>query len=204
MSLLDLGSAGRFFDRVWKHVCNRCAVENLAFGRLYKRDPFCSVRRAVDPLDFHFRFWRKPQLLQVEFPRLSVNYPVDQNPSFMINRYLALAAIALSVMATTYPQISIATTFKSSDFLNWSAKNRSWYMEVSVTMAASIASQNVKGQSRCIYDWYFKDGKASVQRENQILKTMRTNPKYHPHAVILAVLQKACGTFSYKNTKRQN
>ena len=79
----------------------------------------------------------------------------------------------------------------------WGRDNRSWYLEVSVTMAASIASQNAKGQSSCIYDWYFQNGEVRSQRENQIYDAMRSNPEYHPHAVILAVLQKACGSFSY-------
>lgn len=113
-----------------------------------------------------------------------------------------ITAIAIGMLCAIYPQISLSGGFKSSDFLKWSPENRSWYLEVAVTMAASIASQNVKGQSHCIYDWYFRGGKVAPNREKQILKAMRTNSSYHPHAVTLAVLQKACGSFSYAKGKR--
>ena len=120
----------------------------------------------------------------------------------MFKQSLLTAAIAVALVAISCPQKLHAEQFKSSDFLTWGRDNRSWYLEVSVTMAASVASQNVKGQSACIYEWYFRNGEVNPRREKQIFDAMRSNPQYHPHAVILAVLQKACGSFSYKSQKQ--
>jgi len=61
-------------------------------------------------------------------------------------------------------------------------------------MAGVIATQNNPQQAKCVNDWIAENqdvGYASV------IHTMRQNPQYHPHGVIIAVLQKACGSFKY-------
>lgn len=100
-------------------------------------------------------------------------------------------------LAVAQPHESMAEGFKSQDVLAWAEANQSWYFEVSVTMAASIAAQNTKGQSKCVYDWYFQNGKRIAVRERAVREAMTQYPGYHPQAVILSLLQKACGSFRY-------
>lgn len=114
-----------------------------------------------------------------------------------MNRWLFAVAVITVVFAQPYR--SVAEGFKSQDVLAWSETNQSWYFEVSVTMAASIAAQNTKGQSKCVYDWYFQNGKRIAARENTVREAMTQYPGYHPQAVILSLLQKACGSFRYAN-----
>ncbi len=113
-------------------------------------------------------------------------------------RWLFAVATVLTV-AVALPHEGAAAGFKSQDVLAWSETNQSWYFEVSVTMAASIAAQNTKGQSKCVYNWYFQNGKRIATRENAVRDAMARYPDYHPQAVILSLLQKACGSFKYAN-----
>ncbi len=87
-----------------------------------------------------------------------------------------------------------AENFKSSQFLAWPQDNQGFYLRTSIGMASLIAAQNNKSQSKCIDDWYFSKMK---ERDFEIAQVMRKYPNYHPRAVILAVLKKACGSFTY-------
>tara|TARA_R110002110_G_scaffold415618_1_gene652477 strand:- start:9184 stop:9531 length:348 start_codon:yes stop_codon:yes gene_type:complete len=113
----------------------------------------------------------------------------------MINRYLALAAIALSVMATTYPQISVAENFTAAKLLKQSEQGQRNFIEISISMAGSIATQADPKIARCLDNWYFKDASRRGQRKSDILRVMRKYPNHHPSGLILAVIQKACGSF---------
>ena len=61
-------------------------------------------------------------------------------------------------------------------------------------MAGLIAAQNDKRQAQCIDDWYFNN---ITEAELEILGVMKDNPEFHPRGVIVGVLQKKCGSFSY-------
>lgn len=110
----------------------------------------------------------------------------------MINRYLTSAAIALALIAMTYPQISVAETFKGSEFLTWKPDNRRFYIETSVNMAGVIAAQGNKMHSKCIDTWRAQQGKGGYR---EVLSAMRKFPTYHPQGIIFALLRKACGAF---------
>ena len=62
-------------------------------------------------------------------------------------------------------------------------------------MTGIVASQGRKDISRCIDNWYSGEVEIQKQRRGFILDTIRNNPTYHPQGVILAVLQKQCGSF---------
>ncbi|NKB59019.1 MAG: hypothetical protein GKS00_22050 [Alphaproteobacteria bacterium] len=64
-----------------------------------------------------------------------------------LSRWLLAASVVIGVVVAQ-PYKSVAEGFKSQDVLVWGETNQSWYFEVSVTMAASIAAQNTKGQSK--------------------------------------------------------
>lgn len=63
--------------------------------------------------------------------------------------------------------------------------------------AGLIASQNRKGQGKCIDDWYAANAKTGFQ---PVIDAMKRLPDYHPNALILAVFEKSCGDLKYTST----
>lgn len=84
--------------------------------------------------------------------------------------------------------------FKSSKFLTYPAESQKGYIGASVMMAGSIAAQNKVEQARCIDEWAAKHDPTGFR---PVTEAMQKFPDYHPAGVILAVLQKACGSFKY-------
>ena len=105
----------------------------------------------------------------------------------------AVIAAALVLSLTGTP--AAADKFTSADVLEWSGENQTFYFQTSITMAGAIATQTNPKVARCLNDWYFKDVSKRPKRNEQILAAMRQHREYHPSGVILAVLQKACGSF---------
>lgn len=112
----------------------------------------------------------------------------------MFKRTLEFLAMGAALLALTYPQTGLAETFKASDFLKWQLKSQTTYIRTSVGMASLIAGRNSKQQGECLDEWYFND---TPLRDRFILDTMKRVPDYHPRAVILAVLEKQCGSLVY-------
>lgn len=85
-------------------------------------------------------------------------------------------------------------SFKSSEFLTWKRSNQEFYIDTSIGMAILIADQNDKAHAKCVGQWYGNDP-AGVFKS--VIKAMRRFPEYHPRGVILAVVEKRCGEFTY-------
>ena len=101
---------------------------------------------------------------------------------------------ALIFFATIQINSAQAETFKSEVFLTWPRHSQELYIHTSVAMAGLIAGKNDEAHAVCLEDWYFDDEKRS---NDFIIETMQRFPEYHPRGVIVAVLQKQCGTFDY-------
>ncbi|WP_439543306.1 hypothetical protein [Hyphomicrobium sp.] len=84
--------------------------------------------------------------------------------------------------------------FKSSKFLTYPAESQSSYIGTAVMMAGVIASKNVPEQARCIDKWAATHIASGYQ---PVIEAMQNFPEYHPTGVIIAVLQKSCGSFDY-------
>ena len=112
----------------------------------------------------------------------------------MFKRKFTGLAICVAMSPMFYPQISSAGIFKSGEVLEWPRDSQSFYYRTSVAMAGLIAARNSKDHSNCVDQWYFLDTKKA---DEAITEMMRETPDYHPQAVILAMLQKACGSFTY-------
>ncbi|MEM9375601.1 MAG: hypothetical protein AAGA72_05235 [Pseudomonadota bacterium] len=85
----------------------------------------------------------------------------------------------------------------SADVLTWAIESQDAYFQTSIGMAGVVASQNEGPTARCVDDWYFKDRATRQRRNDFIRETMRRFPDYHPAGVILAVLEKQCGSFTF-------
>ncbi|MEM7173275.1 MAG: hypothetical protein AAF530_24140 [Pseudomonadota bacterium] len=104
-------------------------------------------------------------------------------------------AMVLIFSVIIYPQVALSDGFNGEDFLKWPRDSQNSLVTYSITMTAIVASQVHQDIATCIDDWYPPDGRIKQQRQGFILDTIRSNPSYHPQAVILAVLQQQCGSF---------
>ena len=110
-------------------------------------------------------------------------------------RRKALAIASLCTIVCTQAGSAVADDkFKSAEFLKWSQEERKSYIFTSVVMAGVIAGQNKPEQAKCIDQWmadYEPAGFPSVK------DAMSRFPEHHPSGVIVAVLEKACGSVKY-------
>lgn len=79
-------------------------------------------------------------------------------------------------------------------FLGWSYKSQANFFQTSITMAGVVFTDIDKGISKCISDWYFEGEGQMDKRNRQILKTMAKYPDHHPSGVVMAFINKACGS----------
>jgi hypothetical protein len=112
----------------------------------------------------------------------------------MFNRIINIPAIGMALCLAFHPQLASAEIFKSSEFLTWKPESQSFYIDSSVGMASLVAAQNDKVQAKCIDDWYIADEAASIR---YITDVMRKYPDHHPRGVILAAIEKKCGSMTY-------
>lgn len=103
-------------------------------------------------------------------------------------------ASVIAVFTAFHPHVSSAESFTGSDFVRLKRENQLGYIETAIGIAGLIAAENDKRQADCIDNWYYPDksGKSDI-----IIEVMKENSEYHPRGIILAVLQKQCGSFKY-------
>jgi len=85
-------------------------------------------------------------------------------------------------------------SFTSTQFLQNSEDARTSYIAAAAMMAGVIAAQNKPSQARCVDEWMAQNRKDKFAA---VTKVMGLYGEHHPQGIILAVLQKACGTFKY-------
>ena len=106
-----------------------------------------------------------------------------------------LPAMALSASLMIYPQNSMADGFSGATFAAWSQVSQDSYIQSSVLMAGVIGSQVKPEISRCIDVWYFETEAIKAERNEMIRDTIAGFADHHPSGVILALIQRACGSF---------
>ncbi|MCC7253880.1 hypothetical protein [Hyphomicrobium sp.] len=105
---------------------------------------------------------------------------------------LAIASLCTIVCAQAH---SADDKFKSAEFLTWSPESQRSYITTAATAASVIVAANVRDQAKCIDDWGIKYREGFYQ---PVIEAMKKLPDYHPMAVTIAVLEKACGDFKYR------
>lgn len=114
----------------------------------------------------------------------------------MLSRKLLARASLSTIVCGLAVSAAAQDTLKSSKFLEYPAESQKSFITSSAMMAGVIATQNAPDQAKCIGEWAttkFEVGHKAV------VEAMRRFPDHHPTTVIFAVLQKACGTFAYRN-----
>jgi hypothetical protein len=108
----------------------------------------------------------------------------------------AKALILITVIAVSSPPAQAAEAgLNSRTFLTWTEKSRISYIQTSLMMANMIAMDNDKHHAECIGKWYEADRRKT---EASIYAVMKKYPDAHPIGVIMAVVEKQCGSFKYK------
>ena len=121
-----------------------------------------------------------------QFSLYCSSYTQAKSGFWKASLFLLMAALAKPAQAET---------FTSAEFLKWKLSSQKSYFRTSIGMAGLIAAQNDKAHAKCIENWYLDRERDAT---DFILETMKRFPSYHPRGVLLAVLEKQCGTFQYK------
>ena len=80
-------------------------------------------------------------------------------------------------------------------FFSWSKESQESHIGNSILMIGVIASQTAPNIARCIDTWYFTSKALKAKRKAETITVMKKLPQYTPEAIILAVVEKACGKF---------
>lgn len=89
----------------------------------------------------------------------------------------------------------MAERFSGAAFADWSQVSQDSYIQSSVMMAGVIGTQVKPEISRCIDAWYFETAAIKAERNEMIRETIVGFADHHPSGVILALIQRACGSF---------
>lgn len=107
---------------------------------------------------------------------------------------LTFRASIFAILMLNSTPLYAKNIFKNSEFLKWNEENRSFYIRTSIGMAGLIAAQNDKAHANCLEKWYFSN---QSKKNVFIYGIMKQYPNHHPRGIIMAVLQKQCGSFRY-------
>ena len=109
---------------------------------------------------------------------------------------LSRKALAIASLCTIVCSAAVASEngFKSSEFLRLPVENQRGFISTAAIAAGVIANMNRAGQAKCIDEWGAKHSEGGYQ---PVIEAMKKLPDYHPMAVTLTVIEKACGTFKY-------
>ncbi|MEM6890150.1 MAG: hypothetical protein AAF636_18745 [Pseudomonadota bacterium] len=97
----------------------------------------------------------------------------------------------------SFPQLLWANEFTASDVLKWGQEAQNSYFNTSVGMIAILAARTGEHGhvADCLNDWYWTDDGNDPKKNDLFREVMSTLGTYHPQAVILAVVEKHCGSF---------
>ena len=101
----------------------------------------------------------------------------------------------LAVIGGVCPQETAAEGFTGKDFLGWSTESQNSYIQTAVVMATIVISRSNTTTSHCLDKWYGLSQPIADERNSFIRNKIARNSEYHPSAVIMVVLEDACGSF---------
>ncbi|NOR63886.1 MAG: hypothetical protein GQ535_15540 [Rhodobacteraceae bacterium] len=102
-----------------------------------------------------------------------------------------LATLAL------YPQVSAAGGFTGSELLEWSVEAQDSYFQTSIGMVAVVGTQTNFPNDivECLNQWYWPNGVLDPNKNLEIRDAITRFPTLHPQAIVLAVIERECGSF---------
>lgn len=100
----------------------------------------------------------------------------------------------LTTLILAIPQPVLAGT-TTADFLKWEKEAQESFFSTSILMATFIAMDVRPEVAQCLNELYFKNLKGENEFNNRIRNVMAKNSDHHPSIIILASIEKECGTF---------
>ena len=103
------------------------------------------------------------------------------------------AGLAVAVSNAAY-----AESFTAKDFLKLNEAHQKFWIEGAIDMTALIISTGGnKTKGRCISEWYYGDQNA--ERNSLILASMKKYPNVPPNAIMVALIERDCGSLKAKS-----
>ena len=107
---------------------------------------------------------------------------------------LRSAIIACCLLVPPLP--AYAEDFTNTMFLAWDRQSQAGFFRTAIKTAALVIIRNNEQRGICIDRWY---GSNPDQKEAYMLDIMRKYPDHHPVGIVLAVLEKQCGSAIFTN-----
>lgn len=83
--------------------------------------------------------------------------------------------------------------FTAKDFLKLNEAHQKFWIEGAIDMTGLVISTGGnKQKARCISEWYYGDNHA--ERNSLILASMQKYPDVPPNAIVLALIERGCGS----------
>ncbi|MFW8594713.1 hypothetical protein [Cribrihabitans neustonicus] len=108
-----------------------------------------------------------------------------------------LFAKGILIALVLCPQLSAANGFTSADVLEWEQSAQDSYFNTSVGMVAVVGTQTNFPENivECLNAWYWPNGSVNADSNASIREAMERFPTLHPQAIVLAVIERECGSF---------
>ncbi len=84
-----------------------------------------------------------------------------------------------------------AEDFTNKDFLTLQEAHQKFWIQGAVDALSQVAAAKANETGRCVMEWYY--GPKHAARNGLILASMEKYPDAHPRAIVLALIERACG-----------
>lgn len=111
----------------------------------------------------------------------------------MTLKKLAVSASLALAFTAFHPQEVLAEGFNNRAFLLMPQEHQKYWLNGAIDSLAHVAAFKKKDIGQCVIDWYFGDKHA--QRNGLIFASMERYPDHTPIVVLVALTQRACGTY---------
>ncbi|MEP5730203.1 MAG: hypothetical protein ABJL67_12640 [Sulfitobacter sp.] len=110
-------------------------------------------------------------------------------------RCVTAMILAAGVMVSAGAASAAEPSEQMEAFFGFTPAQQHSIVRNAIIMTGVIASQAEPKIATCLDDWYSDSSEQMRDRESEIIGTMHDLPEYVPEAIILAVIEKACGKF---------
>lgn len=114
----------------------------------------------------------------------------------MLRRTLTSIARITAISSLFCIPVYAQNSDEASVFSERPISSQDAYIQVSVTMAALIAGQMDADMGACIDEWYTAADGVRTERNRELRAKIAEFSNFHVSAVILALVQQACGEFA--------
>lgn len=93
------------------------------------------------------------------------------------------------------PQISAADLAENGNFAQWNQDAQEAFLQNTVIMASVVSSRSNPAHGDCISNWLFDPSGMRKEVKSRALETIAEYSEHRPSAVLVALMEEACGPF---------